>query len=104
VFDEDPLEGLVSEDGDVELSEQEIWKEMKRMLHVKERRRSADETSDEGSSFYGDDYLTDDDSSGGDGFPHHCSDPLYSSFLPTHFQVPYKHGCALQETLSPRYL
>jgi len=67
-FDEeeggDPLAGLESEEGDVELSEQEIWKEMKRMLHVKEQ-RGDDGTSEEGSSFYGVDYLNDGDSLGG---------------------------------------
>lgn len=64
VFDEDPPGGLGAMGDDVELSEQEIWREMKRMLHFGERGGDG-ETSEEGSSFYGEDFLNDGDSSGG---------------------------------------
>jgi hypothetical protein len=95
LFDEDPLEGLNSEEGDVELSEQEIWKEMKRMLHFKERSKLAEGTSDEGSSFYGDDYLTDDDSEGKAYFPLCClpfSSPRTSEFY-TGMAPPFNNCC-----------
>ena len=69
VFDEDPPGGLGAMRDDVELSEREIWREMKRMLHFGER--DGDEvTSEEGSSFYGDEFLNDGDSSGGVALHH----------------------------------